>query len=103
MKVCVMNCGPSTKDMRSRVDMMRECGDCEDWPAPNRAALPWREQAAAWLRQKARAQECINIENPRHAAAYPSWAARVDFLDRLASELDAEASAAPFGLEPHHD
>ena len=34
MKTCVMNCGPSTKDMRSRADIMRECQDCEDWPEP---------------------------------------------------------------------
>ena len=32
MKTCVMNCGPSTKDMRSRAAIMRECADCEDWP-----------------------------------------------------------------------
>lgn len=34
MKTCVMNCGPSTKDMRSRADIMRDCADCEDWPEP---------------------------------------------------------------------
>ena len=33
MKTCVMNCGPSTRDMRSRADIMRECTDCEDHPA----------------------------------------------------------------------
>ena len=34
MKTCVMNCGPSTKDMRSRADVMRDCQDCEEWPEP---------------------------------------------------------------------
>ena len=33
-RVCVMNCGPSTSNMRSRADMMRECTDCEDHPCP---------------------------------------------------------------------
>lgn len=101
MKVCVMNCGPTTKDMRSRADVMRECADCEDWPDRHQAPANWRGQAAGWLRAKARAQECVNIDNPRHAAVYPSWSARVDWLDRLADELDAEVGAAAFGLEPH--
>ena len=61
------------------------------------APAGWREQAAAWLRRRAEramsASELTGWANPAHALP--------DRLHRLADELDAEASAAPYGLEPH--
>lgn len=32
MKVCVMNCGQSTGDKRTRANIMLTCGDCVDMP-----------------------------------------------------------------------
>lgn len=58
--------------------------------------MPWRDQAAAWLRRKA--------DDAEAAAASTGWANPAhtlpDTLHRLAAELDAESEAAPFGLEP---
>ncbi len=33
-RVCVMNCGQTIGDKRSREDIMRECDDCVDYPCP---------------------------------------------------------------------
>ena len=48
----------------------------------------WKISAAAWLREKAKAQRLINEKYPRHAECYPSWGSRVNLLDALARELE---------------
>ena len=40
LRVCTMNCGQTIGDKRSRADIMRECGDCVDYPnPPSRASI----------------------------------------------------------------
>lgn len=53
----------------------------------------WRGRAAQWLHDRARAQECTNIEYPSHAASYPNWSAIVSHADQFAFELERELAA----------
>ena len=62
-------------------------------PSPAPVAAGWHRMDIAWLRGQAAGQAQVNNRWPDHARAYPSWAQYVDHAQRLANELEAEATA----------
>lgn len=55
----------------------------------------WRQQAAAWLRERARKQDETNKQCPDHVKCYPSWEKRVRDLNWLAADLEREDASQP--------
>lgn len=81
---------------RDELDRCPEVEDSDLWmplpsyPTPIPQAESWKPHAVKWIREKAKAQQKINDDHPRHAACYPSWAQRVYHIEQLALELEKE-------------
>lgn len=82
---------PGQRDAVSCVTLSMALAAIEQARREEREA--WRGRAAQWLHDRARAQECTNIEYPSHAASYPSWSAIVSHADQFAFELERELAA----------
>lgn len=64
--------------------------------------MNWQTQAVAWLRGKAAEQAQNNERWPEHAKCYPRWMQYVETAQRLADELEHEASQEPHPLAGLH-
>lgn len=79
---------------REELDRCPEVEDSDLWmPLPTLMKPEddsWKAPAAAWLRAKAKEQQKVNEDYPRHAECYPSWGERVHHFNRLAFELEKD-------------